>query len=107
MADGLDPIPGRCPGLREGGPFGPQAREPPLWMATASMRAEGLRSLSPAQRAGFQARTPTSIQAPTGRDISARRSKPKRQHQIGHLAAFRWADRDHRMPLLPNPILPI
>jgi len=39
---------------------------PPLQVTTTSMRAEGSRSLSPAQRAGFQARIPHIHPSPNG-----------------------------------------
>jgi len=52
-----------------------------------------------------------SRRRPVGRLLkriaSARRSQPKGQHEIGGLSRCGLADRDHRMPLLPNPLLPI
>src|SRR4051812_16110693 len=106
------PIPGRCPGLREGGPFGPQARENRLsgWQPPPC----GPKACAPsAQPNGLGSRPahPTSIQAPTGRDISAlasvRGSETKGQHELGGLTACRSADRDHRMSLRPDPVLPV
>src|SRR3954453_16306857 len=80
MADGVDPDPRAMPWAEGGRPVRASSqREPPLRVATTSMRAEGLRSLSPAQRAGFQARTPHIHPSPNGaRYFSACLSTRKR-----------------------------